>query len=165
MPISKKSDGWYWGSKGPFASKQKAIQVGQAAHASGFKESVMDRVIVSQFIGTLLHSATLTHFQHFQVTGTGSYAAHVALSTYYDEIVDLVDSLTESIQGAYEEIIKPYPSAFGNTDSVPLIFMKNLRDYVRSERLKMPQDSEIQNEIDSIATLLNHTVYKLKFLS
>jgi len=43
--------------------------------------------------------------------------------------------------------------------------MKNLRDYVRSERLKMPQDSEIQNEIDSIATLLNHTVYKLKFLS
>jgi hypothetical protein len=28
----------------------------------------------------------------------------------------------------------------------------------------MPQDSEIQNEIDSIATLLNQTVYKLKFL-
>jgi hypothetical protein len=77
----------------------------------------------------------------------------------------LVDSLTESIQGAYEEIIQPYPSAFGNTDSVPLIFMKNLRDYVRSERLKMPQDSEIQNEIDSIATLLNHTVYKLNLLS
>ena len=24
MPISKKSDGWYWGSKGPFKSKDKA---------------------------------------------------------------------------------------------------------------------------------------------
>lgn len=38
MPIAKKSDGWYWGSKGPFKSKAKALQVAQAAHASGFKE-------------------------------------------------------------------------------------------------------------------------------
>jgi hypothetical protein len=28
----------------------------------------------------------------------------------------------------------------------------------------MPQDSEIQNEIDNISNLLNQTVYKLKFL-
>jgi hypothetical protein len=35
---------------------------------------------------------------------------------------------------------------------------------VRDYRGEMPQDSEIQNEIDSIATLLNQTVYKLKFL-
>ena len=35
MPIMKKSDGWYWGSKGPFDTKQKAVQVGQAAHAAG----------------------------------------------------------------------------------------------------------------------------------
>ena len=35
MPISKKADGWYWGSKGPFDTKQKAVQVGQAAHAAG----------------------------------------------------------------------------------------------------------------------------------
>ena len=35
MPIMKKADGWYWGSKGPFDTKQKAVQVGQAAHAAG----------------------------------------------------------------------------------------------------------------------------------
>jgi hypothetical protein len=28
----------------------------------------------------------------------------------------------------------------------------------------MPQDSEIQNEIDNISNLLNQTIYKLKFL-
>jgi hypothetical protein len=38
MPVTKKPDGWYWGSKGPFDTKQKAIQVGQAAHAAGFSE-------------------------------------------------------------------------------------------------------------------------------
>jgi hypothetical protein len=38
MPVVKKSDGWYWGSKGPFATKTKALQVAQAAYASGYKE-------------------------------------------------------------------------------------------------------------------------------
>jgi pantoate--beta-alanine ligase len=28
----------------------------------------------------------------------------------------------------------------------------------------LPQDSEIQNEVDGIATLVNHVVYRLKFL-
>lgn len=162
MPVSKKSDGWYWGdTHGPYATKQKAIQVGQAAHAAGFKESIMDP-IVGTFVSTLLHSATLTHLMHFKTT---SYSQHVALNAYYDEIPELVDSLVESIQGAYETIIEPYPSMFGNGNGDdPLAYMVSLRNYVRDYRGEMPQDSEIQNEIDSIATLLNHTVYKLKFL-
>jgi hypothetical protein len=164
MPIVKKPDGWYWGSKGPFDTKQKAVQVGQAAHASGFQESMIDTNCAASFIATMLHSATLAHLQHFQVTGPGSYSAHVALNTYYDEIVDLVDSLTESIQGAYDVIIQPYPSMFAVGDSDPLTYLTDLRDYVRSERKGLPQDSEIQNEVDNIATLLNHTVYKLRFL-
>ncbi len=89
MPISKKSDGWYWGSKGPFDTKQKAIQVGQTAHASGYKETTMD-AIVGTFISTLLHSATLTHLMHFKST---SYSQHVALAAYYDAIPELVDGL------------------------------------------------------------------------
>lgn len=161
MPISKKSDGWYWGSKGPFDTKQKAIQVGQAAHASGYKETTMD-AIVGTFISTLLHSATLTHLMHFKST---SYSQHVALAAYYDAIPELVDGLVESIQGAYEQIIEPYPSMFGNGNGDdPLAYMISLRNYVRDYRGQMPQDSEIQNEIDTIATLLNQTVYKLKFL-
>jgi hypothetical protein len=161
MPISKKTDGWYWGSKGPFASKQKAIQVGQAAYASGYKEAIMDNQLIGTFVSTLLHSATLTHLMHFQ---TESYAEHVALAAYYDAIPELVDGLVESLQGAYETIIQPYPSSFRTGDAEPLAYMISLRDYVRDYRGEMPQDSEIQNEIDSIATLLNQTVYKLKFL-
>jgi len=38
MPIVKKSNGWYWGSQGPFATKGKALAVSVAAHASGFTE-------------------------------------------------------------------------------------------------------------------------------
>jgi hypothetical protein len=43
MPIAKKQDGWYWGSKGPFQTKAKALQVAQAAHAGGFKEEKREK--------------------------------------------------------------------------------------------------------------------------
>jgi hypothetical protein len=165
MPVHRKDDGWYWGGKGPFPSKQKAIQVGQAAYASGYKEeAMMDKELTAQFIGTLLHSATITHFKHWLVTGVGSDAAHRALGTYYEEIVDLVDALLESIQGAYDELVEPYPPSFDNSPLEPLGYMRALRQYVRTQRAGLPQDSEIQNEIDSIATLINHTVYRLTFL-
>ena len=36
MPITKKKDGFYWGSKGPFKTRKKAVQVAQAAYASGY---------------------------------------------------------------------------------------------------------------------------------
>ena len=31
MPISKRGDKWYWGSKGPFDSRKKAEEVEKAA--------------------------------------------------------------------------------------------------------------------------------------
>lgn len=116
---------------------------------------------VAEFIATLRNSATVTHLMHLQVEGEGSFAKHDALGAYYDEIVDLVDSLAESIQGAFDTIIQPYPPGFGNFDGEPLEYVRKLRDYVRATRGDLPQDSEIQNEIDSIATFLNHTCYKL----
>ena len=41
MPLTKKQSGWFWGSKGPFDSKAKALAVARAAYAHGYKgESV-----------------------------------------------------------------------------------------------------------------------------
>ena len=38
MPIRKTSRGWYWGPKGPFKTKRKALDVQKAAYASGYKK-------------------------------------------------------------------------------------------------------------------------------
>lgn len=154
-----------WGSHGPFDTKAKALSVARAAYAHGYKEeSIMEQNLIGEFIGTLFHSATVTHFMHLQAQGEGSDAAHRALGAYYDEIIDLTDSIAESIQGAYDELITPYPSAFANVRLQPLEYLKALRGYVRETRKSLPQDSEIQNEIDNVANLLNKTCYKLGFL-
>lgn len=123
----------------------------------------MNMTKIAEFIATLLHSAVCAHIMHFQVTGDGSYAKHKALQKYYDAIPDLVDNLTESLQGSYE-IITGYPSSMELSQFAPLPYMELLQDYVRENRSNLPDDSEIQNEVDSILNLINSTVYKLRDL-
>jgi hypothetical protein len=66
----------------------------------------MDKI--GEFFLTLLHAATNTHILHLQTT---SYAEHVALGEFYKELPDLVDTVIESIQGKYGEIIQ-YPQDY-----------------------------------------------------
>lgn len=160
MPYRKTDQGWFWGSKGPFPTKQKAMDVARAAYAHGFKESEMEKII-GEFVGTLLHSATIAHIKHLQ---TDSYSAHKALQSYYEGIVDLADSLAEAIQGCVGEIIDSYPPMFGNPESSSLDYLKSLREYVIANRDAVSPYSNIQNEIDGIMTLLDSTIYKLTFL-
>lgn len=161
MPFRHTDKGWFWGSKGPFSSKAKAIQVARAAHAHGFKEEAQMENIIGEFVGTLLHSGTIAHFKHLQTT---SYAQHKALQKYYEEIVDAADTIAEAIQGCQGEIITNYPMMFGNTDAEPLEYLKSIRDYVIENRDAISDYSNIQNEIDAVMTLLDNTIYKLTFL-
>ena len=120
---------------------------------------------VGEFIGTLFHSGTLTHIMHLQAKAQGAYARHIALGEYYQEIIDLADSLAEDIQGLTGELISGYPQMYAATDVEPLQYLLNMQAYVKDNRDGLPADSEIQNDVDEIATLINHTIYKLKFLA
>jgi DNA-binding ferritin-like protein len=165
MPFRKTDKGYYWGSKGPFDTLAKAQQIARAAYASGYKEeSQMDQETVGEFIGTLLHSATITHFMHLQVTGEGSNAKHMALAAYYDGIVDLADGLAEVIQGCEREIIKSYPQSFSNAPMEPLAYMESLKQFIEINRESVSDESNVQNEIDTIVSLIDSTIYKLTFL-
>lgn len=111
------------------------------------------------FVSTLLHSATNTHFFHFS---TNSFAQHMALGEYYDEIVDLVDSLAESYMGIYGQI-KDFPNTYHQPKEATK-YLESLQKFVAEARHDLPQDTELQNQIDAIAELIDTTIYKLKFL-
>jgi hypothetical protein len=160
MPIRHTDKGWFWGSKGPFPSKDKALQVARAAHSQGFKEQNMENTKVADFLSGLLHSVTVTHIYHLQ---TKSYAQHIALGNFYDEVSDLTDSLIEAIQGKFG-IVYGYTLDAGNMSTTALEYMIGLSHFVENGRDDMPQDSEIQNIVDEIAALIDSTIYKLRFL-
>lgn len=124
----------------------------------------MDQELVGEFIGSLLHSATITHIMHLQAVGEGSYAKHQALAAYYDGIVDLADGLAETIQGCEQTIITGYPKTFSVVARDPLSYMEALKQFVEVNRELISDESNIQNEIDTIVSLIDSTIYKLKFL-
>jgi hypothetical protein len=113
-----------------------------------------------EFLLTLMHSSTNTQILHRQ---SRSYSEHMALGSFYEDIIPLVDTLTEAIQGLQGEIIE-YPIDYYGPAATGLEELMSLKEYVAEERKEMPQNSEIQNIIDEIAALIDGTIYKLKFL-
>jgi DNA-binding ferritin-like protein len=117
-----------------------------------------------QLISTLMASRTQAHIFHLQVEGPGSFAAHKALNKYYDEIVDHFDGLVESFQGRYG-IVRGYTSpATFKEDGQFMNYFEALAKYVETIRVRIPQDSYLQNQVDETVKLIESTKYKLKFL-
>lgn len=114
----------------------------------------------AEFVATLLHSSTVTHFMHWS---TDSFAKHSALGEYYDEIIELADRYAEAYMGKYEQI-KTFPKEFHLTKE-PVKYLEGIKDFVVESRKHLPKDTELQNIIDEIADLVNSTLYKLRFLN
>ena len=119
-----------------------------------------DADVANEVFATLLNSATVAHILHLQ---TRSYAKHKALEGLYEGLPDLADSLIESYQSKYG--IAQYPAQSVQTPSDALEFVKNLREYVNSNRYAVAKDTELQNTTDEIVSLLDSTIYKLTFLN
>jgi hypothetical protein len=121
----------------------------------------MDNVL-GEFILTLLHASTNTHILHLR---SKSFSEHSALGEFYQALPDLVDAVVEATQGRYGQIID-YPVQYYAPAANGLEELEMLKDYVDEERHKegIPQDSEIQNLIDEIASQIDSTLYKLRFL-
>ena len=111
---------------------------------------------MAMFAATMLHSATNTHFFHWS---TDSFSKHMALGSYYDEIVELVDDLVEAYMGCYEKITT-FPSVY-HQPKEPTKYLESLKAFVDDARKDLPQETPIQNLIDGIAELIDTTVYKL----
>ena len=110
-----------------------------------------------QFIGKLFETRDVAHLAHLK---TKSYAQHIALGDYYDGLLDLVDSFTESYQGLYGllnlEVLK-------GIISDPIVLIEALYKYIDGNR-SIFKESFLQNVLDEIQQLNAQTLYKLKNL-
>ena len=120
-----------------------------------------------KLISTLMASRDQAHIFHWQTTGPGSFAAHMALGGYYDAIPDMVDALVEAYQGKHG-ILKGYEPAerfdeYSKDSAVK--YFKALATYVDRVYNKIPkEDTNIINQLDTFKDLIYTTIYKLENL-
>ena len=107
------------------------------------------------------------HIFHWQTSGLGSFAAHLALNGYYDAVPGLVDTLVEAHQGKHG-ILKGYEPAerFDEYSKDGAIkYFKALATYIDRVYNKIPkEDTNIINQLDGFKDLIYTTIYKLENL-
>jgi hypothetical protein len=109
------------------------------------------------FLGQLFQSRDIIHLTHLQ---TVNYAEHKALNSYYDGILDLTDSLTETYFGTVGKRLNiKIPASEYMNSRTHLTYMK---DYVMKHRgVFGAENTHIQNIIDEIVALITQTLYLL----
>ncbi len=119
---------------------------------------------MEQLASLLLHSRTQAHSFHLGQRGVGSLSAHLALGAYYDSIGGIVDGLVEAYQGQYGLIkLQPVNGLDTNNDikNVIAYFDKLITAVAKLRKDEKLQMSWLQNDIDTVVTLLYSTKYKL----
>jgi len=123
---------------------------------------------MEELASLFFHSRTQAHVFHLRVKGPGSYAAHIALNAYYDEIIGLIDGLVESYQGKNGLIEFKDIDGIDNNAEVGNIlkyFIKLITALDKLRKAENLQDTWIQNQIDNVEELLYSTKYKLENLA
>jgi len=117
----------------------------------------------ADFVGELFLARDVAHSVHLN---TRSFSKHMALNSFYDEVVELADKFAEAYQGRHG-LIGPVSLQSARKTSNITEFLQDSLDTIEKARYEVCEktDTPIQNIIDEIVGLYLSTLYKLKFLA
>lgn len=119
------------------------------------------KIDAQEFVGALFSARDYAHSAHLN---TDSFAQHMALNAFYDEIVELADKFAEAWMGRNLEKLGAVP-VLPQPKGEPLEILGRYLDYIEKNRDFVPKtDTPLHNIIDEIVGLYLSTLYKLKFL-
>lgn len=114
----------------------------------------------------LFEAREMAHIYHLQVRGDeGSYASHMALGSFYEGVLELIDDLIETYQGQYG-IVDGYDiiDTKDTKTKDKVDYFEELATYIKSGRKCISQeDTHLHNIIDEVVALTYKTLFKLKF--
>jgi hypothetical protein len=136
----------------------------QPAADTGVGGSSLDNMVAACAM-ELMNARNSFHKLHLKVTGEGSYAAHIALNDFYDQLPGFADTLVEGYQGATEKILACKDVAPRTLDTVAdgVNYLRDIYGMVNKVQGMLPY-SEIVNNLDLVKDAINSTKYKLIFL-
>jgi hypothetical protein len=113
--------------------------------------------MIEELVAKMFKSRNAAHLSHWK---TKSYAEHKALGSYYDDIIDSLDSFVEAYQGTFG-IIGDVP---GDTDNIIKLIREDLV-YINDNREEICRNvPALENIIDELAGIHMKTLYKLENL-
>lgn len=117
----------------------------------------------ADFVGALFLARDVAHSVHLN---TRSFSKHMALNSFYDEVIDLADKFAEAYQGRHG-LIGPISLMSAKKTTNIVEFLEDSLADIEKMRYEVCEktDTALQNIIDEIVGLYLSTLYKLKFLA
>lgn len=115
---------------------------------------------VEEYLGTLQQATVEAWKDHLK---TDKYSDHIALNDFYEDIVELVDDLIEQYQGLHG-VVKDLKNILTTDKQGAIEYLDDLRELTADGREKFFKESELQSDVDTILSLIDSTLYKLKEL-
>lgn len=116
--------------------------------------------MVEDFVARTLSTRDCAHLNHWH---TSSYAEHVALGDFYEDLLDKLDEYVECYQGKYGLLKKVHQVCY---EGPILKCLEDDLDWLNRNEEALSKDcSALKNILDEIAGIYLKAGYKLKFLS
>lgn len=121
--------------------------------------------MIGELIGLLFLSRDLAHRAHLKVSGPGSFAAHMALGSFYEAVIESADKLAEAYQGR-KGIIKDIPLVeHDGEEDIVAVLEQHLKWIEENRYDAVPKaDTPLQNIVDEVVGVYLSALYKLKNL-
>jgi len=124
-----------------------------------------ENLTIGEFFGTLIESIPITWKYHLK---SRKHSTHVILEEYYEDAQEIIDRIIESYQGKFNMVIFEYGNRIFDDEKEDILYLSELRDFIQNGRDMFDEivsSSEIMSEIDTLLSLLDSTLYKLKNLT
>ena len=119
--------------------------------------------MIEQLISRVFYARNVAHFEHWRAKGEGSFAKHMALGSFYEEVIEALDDLVEAYQGAYD-LIGNIPAPETPKGDV-LKLLQSDAEWIEENHESICQGNRaVANLIDSLTGVYLSTIYKLRNL-
>lgn len=119
--------------------------------------------MIEELVSRVFYARNVAHFEHWQANGVGAYARHKALGEFYEDVIDVLDSLVEAYQGAFE-LIGSVPKTPTKATDILLILMEDADWIEKNHEAICKGNRAIANLVDGVTDKYLSTIYKLRNL-
>jgi hypothetical protein len=118
-------------------------------------------MMMNELIMKCFHARTNAHVLHLNAK---TYAIHIALNEFYDEVIEIADRLAEAYQGSHG-LLGDMDFPYEYTDT-PKGLLEDLEEWIIDNRddCYPKGDTYLANITDELLALIRGTQYKIKFL-
>lgn len=122
----------------------------------------MSSAVAGKYVALLFLARDVAHRVHLK---TRSFAEHMALNEFYEEIVDKADAFAEAYQGCYNELLN-IPLLTNEYKGNIVDVLEKQKEWIEANREAIVdrKNTALHNIIDEAVGVYDKALYKLRFL-